>query len=82
MSFSDYRMAAAWIETRQAEAQRQAELDALRRQAGPLHRGWLSRQHRRLLCKTGAVLISFGRRLQAYDLSQTLPLNNGLSKTR
>jgi hypothetical protein len=75
MSFSDYRMATAWMEANQAQARHLAEEGAMRKQAeraGQLHRRWLSRQQHRLLRKVGAVLISFGQRLQAYGLPQAL----------
>jgi hypothetical protein len=85
MSFSDYRMAAAWMEERQTQARRQAERDALRRQAeqaGRWQRGWLPRQGRKLLCTMGAYLVLLGRRLQARALPQALPMNGNMSETR
>jgi hypothetical protein len=84
MSFSDYRMAAAWMEERQAQARCQAERDAMRRQAeqvGQVQQWWLSRQGCKLLCTMGAYLVLLGRRLQAHALPQALPLNNNVSKT-
>ncbi|MGD8623365.1 MAG: hypothetical protein PVF47_01560 [Anaerolineae bacterium] len=84
MSFSDYRMAAAWMEEKQIQARRQAERDALRRlagQTGQRPRGWLSRQGCKLLCTVGAYLVLLGRRLQAHALPQALPLNGNMSET-
>jgi hypothetical protein len=66
MSFSDWRMAAAWMEACQAEAQRLAKERKLREEAGLPDRDVLSRQICRMLCWLGTWMITAGQRLEAY----------------
>jgi hypothetical protein len=62
------------VESRAREAERQAEINNMLRQAGSLRQGWFSRQAHQLMRFLGRFLVALGQRLKQYQSPQPIPL--------
>lgn len=78
---TDSRAARAMMEMRLDEAQRRANSTDRLLQAGIEPRRRLSRPACLLLCQLGRLLVAMGRRLERFDVPQSLPLRGEVRGT-
>ena len=71
---SDLYVSEQTMHKRLHERRQDQEVRNLRKRTAALHPSWLTRQVCRLLCGTGSLLVALGKRLERYDLSQSVSL--------
>ncbi len=62
------------VESRVREAEHQAEIRNMLRQAGLLRQDWFSRQAHQLMRLLGRLLVTLGQRLKQYQSPQPISL--------